>query len=72
MSDIRKYRTNILKMVARNIAKAKEEGADSDDWSDRSEMARYRIVSYICDSELWLDPDFTSKDFRKLAQITEG
>ena len=61
--------TRSLKMVARVIAQAKEEGADSDDWSDRSEMARFRIVNGICDSELWLDPDFTADDFRKLADI---
>lgn len=58
-----------LKMVARNIAEAKEDGANTDDWSDRSEMARVRIVNGICDSVIWSNPDFAADDFRKLADI---
>ena len=61
--------THTLQMVARKIAEAKEEGANSDDWGDRSEMARLRIVNGICDAVIFTDPDFTSDDFRKLADI---
>jgi hypothetical protein len=58
-----------LKMVARNIAAAKEEGADISDWGDRSEMARLRIVNGICTSVIFSNPEFTADDFRKLADI---